>query len=56
MNDWLRRRSGLNKAALARVEATMTRCESPPARARKTYCKETTEPTYTSASEMVSEP
>ena len=47
---------GLKRAAITRVEATMTSCESPPVRARKTYCKVTTEPKYTSASEIVSEP
>ena len=40
----MRRRRGLNSAAMDSVEATTASCDSPPVSARKTYCKPTTPP------------
>jgi hypothetical protein len=52
----MRRRSGLNSAAIASVEATTTSWEASPVNVRKTYWRENTLPTYTRAREAVSRP
>ena len=40
MKVWMRRRRGLNNAAMVSVDATTASCDSPPASVRKRYCKD----------------